>query len=571
MMRIKSLNFSILFIFLFLFFTLLNVEVIRGNRFKGLSDKNCIRLLPQEGSRGKIFDRAGDIIVDSSLSYDLMILPQEEAELDEALANVAKILGTNLKSLKDKFNREITVPFVPVAVAENIDIKKAFALEELKADFSSIIIQPRFRRNYPNQRLAAHVLGHLSEIDRWRLEKLADYGYKTKDIVGFGGIEEKYDYYLRQDQGGLSIEVDHRGRFARLLGFKPARSGKDIQLTLDIKIQEIIEEALKDKTGSVVIMNPYSGEIIALASSPSFDPSVFVRKDRDAVIDIINNPDSPFLNRAIGGSFPAGSVFKLVVAVAALETGKINLSTSFYCTGSIRIGGQEFSCWNTHHQQNLRQAITHSCNVFFYRTGLLVGPKLIHDYAVKFGLAKSTLIDLPYEVSGYVPTPLIERIYKFKRWFDGDIVNFSIGQGDLLVTPLQIARMMAVFANKGFLVRPYIVKAVEGQEISRYQKKITRMPVKISTIEYIRQDLENVVSDPSGTASVLSSLPFSVAGKTGTAQVSRGQPHAWFTGFFPFKNPKFVICVFLEHGGPGYAACVLTRQIIENMIREGLI
>lgn len=570
-MRIKIINFSLIFFFLFLGLGLLNLQVIQGNRFQELSNKNCIRLLPQIGTRGKILDRHGNIIVGNSLSYDVMILPQEETRIDKALIRIAQILGTNFKDLQEKFKRGFTVPFVPVAVAKNIDVKKAIALEELKSDLTGIIIQPHPQRTYPYGRLACHLIGYLNEIDHWRLTKLAEYGYKTKDIVGFGGLEEKYDYYLRQKEGGLSVEVDHRGRFVRLLGFKPPQSGKDMQLTLDLKIQKIVEGHLGDRKGSVILIDPYSGEIIALASRPNFNPALFVNNGDTSMVNIFNDPDAPLINRAISGAYPPGSAFKLVVAAAALETGKINLSTTFFCPGSLHIGKQEFSCWDMHDRQNLRDGITHSCNVFFYRTGLLIGAQLIHDYALKFGLSKPTAIDLPYEASGFVPSPLWKRIYKFKNWFDGDTANFSIGQGDLLVTPMQMTRLMAVFANKGKLVTPYIVKAIVGRDISIYQKKIIRLPLKESTIDYITQALKNVVIDPTGTANVLSNLPFPVAGKTGTAQVARGQPHGWFVGFFPFKNPKFVICVFLENGGSGVTSCVLTKQIIETMIEEGAI
>ena len=178
---------------------------------------------------------------------------------------------------------------------------------------------------------------------------------------------------------------------------------------------------------------------------------------------------------------------------------------------------------------------------------------------------------MPYEAGGFIPSPLWRRINKFQNWFDGDTANLSIGQGDVLVTPLQLTRMMAVFANKGYLVTPYIVKAIDGQDISTYQRKATRLSLKASTIDYIRQGLRDVVLNPGGTANVLSDIGVSVAGKTGTAQVAHGQPHAWFVGFFPFKNPKFVICVFLEHGGPGYVSCVLTKQIIADLVSGGLI
>jgi len=570
-MRIRIANYIVIFIFLLMAFWLFNLQVIGGTRYRELSDKNCIRLLPQEGSRGRIFDRRGNILVDNRLAYDLMILAQGESEIDEIIIKASGILGKDPQDLKEKFKGSFAVPFVPVTVAENIDLKKALALEELKTDLSGIVIQPKPRRTYPFGKLAAHVIGYLNEIDRWRLTKLADYGYKTKDIVGFGGIEEKYDYYLRQEEGGASVEVDHQGRFVRLLGFRPPQSGKDIQLTLDLRIQKIIEEILAGRKGCAIIMDPYTGAILALVSSPAFNPEIFVKKENYSIAELFGDSASPLINRAISGLYPAGSVFKLVVATAALETGKINLNTSFYCPGSMNIGREEFSCWDEHHQQNLREAIIHSCNVFFYRTGLLVGPQLIHDYALKFGLARPTLIDLPYETQGLVPNPLWRRIYKFKKWFDGDTANFSVGQGELLVTPLQISRMMAVFANQGYLVTPYTVQGIGNRDVSRQQIKIVHLPFKKNNIELIRQGLRSAVSAAGGTAHILSELPISVAGKTGTAQVTRRQPHGWFTGFFPFKNPKFVITIFLENGGSGYNSSVLAKQIIERMIQENIV
>jgi penicillin-binding protein 2 len=326
-----------------------------------------------------------------------------------------------------------------------------------------------------------------------------------------------------------------------------------------------------DRKGGVILMDPESGEIIAMASSPDFDPTVFVSQERDAIDNLVTSMDAPMLNRSISGLYPPGSIFKVIVAAAALETGKINLSTSIFCPGEAYVGKQKFACWNTHNQQDIIEAIAHSCNVFFYKTGLLLGPQTIYDYALKFGLSKPTSVDLPYEVEGILPNPLWKKIYQFKNWYDGDTANYAIGQGDLLVTPLQMARMMAVFANSGKLVRPYIVKSVEGKDISQYQRKIVKLPFKENTIKIIRQGLKSAVAYPKGTGNVLSGLEVSVAGKTGTAQASGGLSHAWFVGFFPFQEPKYVVLTFLEHGGPGYYACVLTRQIIEKMIQEGLI
>ncbi|MFA5411025.1 MAG: penicillin-binding protein 2 [Candidatus Omnitrophota bacterium] len=568
-MRVKIAHFTLAFLFILLGLGLFNLGVLQSRRFCNLSDKNCIRLLPQPGARGIIFDRNNKVIVDNYLTYDVMLLSQDNKDLEKTFSTVARILETSPEELKSAFKNGYSAAFMPVAIAKNIDIKKAIILEEVKMDLPGIIIQARPVRYYPYGKLASHAIGYLNEIDHWRLTKLANYGYKTKDIVGYTGVEEKYDYYLRQEEGALSLEVDHRGRVTRVLGFKPPQSGKDIRLTLDLKIQKIVEDALGDRIGSVIIMEPATGEIIALASSPGFNPAVFVKKSISAINNLFNHPDSLLLNRAIQGVYPPASVFKLVVATAALETNKIRPGTTFTCSGSLRIGRRQFRCWDTHGTQDLIGGIAHSCDVFFYHTGLLLGPQLIHDYALKFGFHKPTGVDLPYESVGFVPDPLWKKLYRLQGWFDGDTANLTIGQGDLLVTPLQVVRMTAAFANGGFLVNPYIVKAIDGRDISLQQRRFARLNLKDKTLDYIRQGLRKTVTD--GTANVLSGLRVSLAGKTGTSQVPLGQPHAWFTGFFPFKNPQFIICVFLEHGGSGYYACVLTKQIIEAMAKEGLI
>jgi penicillin-binding protein 2 len=571
MIRFKVFQISVICLFILLGLGFLNLNVLHGRKYRDLSLKNCIRLLPQLGARGKILDREGRIIVDNEVSYDCLILPQESNHQDKTLFYVSRILGVSPDNLKRAFENGYIAPSVPVTLAKNIDVKKAIALEERKIDIPGIIVQPKPLRHYRFSGLASHVIGYVSEIDRWRLTKLADYGYKTKDIVGFGGVEEKYDYYLRQEEGGLQVVVDHRGRFARMLGFRPPQNGKDVQLTLDLNIQKIVEDKLSDLKGSVIIMEPYTGEILAMASSPDFNPAVFVNKESSSVSNLINNPDAPLINRAISAAYPAGSVFKLIVAAAALETKKINSSTTFFCNGKTQIGKQEFDCWNTHGAQNLIMAIANSCNIFFYKTGILTGAKELHDYALKLGLSRPTAFELPYELSGFIPSPLWRRINKFQHWYDGDTANLSIGQGECLVTPLQMARVMAVFANNGYLVTPYIVKAIDGKDISAYQRKARYLSFKKTTVDYIKQGLRDVVKMESGTGKVLSDLSVSVAGKTGTAQVTRGQPHAWFIGYLPFNNPKFVICVFLEHAGPGYYSCLVAKHIIEAMINEGFL
>jgi penicillin-binding protein 2 len=571
-MKIKVVNWVIFFLFLFLSLAVLNLQLINSRRYRHLSNKNCIRLLPQEGCRGNILDRQGKVMVGNRLSYDLAIIPQDKAQTKKALLAASRVLGRDVDELERNFKNGFIAPFAPVVVARDIEVRQAIALEELKPDITNMIIQMRPVRDYPYGKLGCHIFGYLNEIDRWRLTKLSDYGYQTKDIVGFGGLEEKYDYYLRPEKGGLSLEVDHRGKFVRILGFKPPRDGKDIQLTIDLDIQKIVEDNLANRQGSVIIMDPSSGEIIAMASAPDFNPKLFVKKTNPTVLrNLFNDPQAPLINRAISGVYPPGSIFKLIVAYGALDTKKISTNKTFFCPGSMYVGRREFRCWDIHQRQNLSGAIIHSCDVFFYHSGLIIGAPAIHDYALRFGFGKATAIDLPYESSGFVPSPLWKKIRRLSNWFDGDTANFSIGQGDLMVTPIQTVRMVAVFANRGLMVKPYLVQAIDDKDISVYQRVPAGTKFKEATIDYIAEAMRSTVSEPSGTANILAISGVQVAGKTGTVQVPHGQSHAWFIGFFPFKNPKFAICVFLEHGGSGQVACMLSRRIIEEMLKQGLI
>jgi penicillin-binding protein 2 len=571
MERKSILSFIIIFLFCALVLGLFNLDIIQGAKFRRLSDSNCIRLISQFGSRGNILDRNGQVIVDNTISYDVMILPQDLEDVDQVLALISRLTGVEIKELKKTFKNNFLSSSVPVTVAANIDLKSAIRLGEHKIDQPAIIVVPKPLRHYPYGALACHVIGYVNEIDRWRLTKLEDYGYKTKDIVGFGGVEEKYDYYLRQEEGGLSVEVNHRGKFTRVLGFEPPRNGKDVTLTLDLRIQKIAEEAMAGRKGSVVLMDPQSGEILAMASFPNFSPAVFVGKRTKLIAGLFNDPDAPLINRAIASSYPPASIFKIVLASAALELRKISPVTTFVCQGWTMVGARKFSCWDVHGPQDIVQAIAHSCDVFFYKAGLLAGPQSIHDYALKLGLGRASGFELAGESSGFIPSPLWRKINKFKNWYDGDTANLSIGQGDCLVTPLQAVNMMAVFANRGYLTSPYIIKTVGGLDLSARKRKLTVVPFKKNTFALINNGLGEVVADDKGTGNALASLLVKVAGKTGTAQVSRGSTHAWFVGFFPLDKPKYAICVFLEHGGAGHAAAMVAKQIIENMNNQGLI
>lgn len=556
--------------FLVLFAVIFYNQIIKGEKYQLLSKNNSIRIIPQKGSRGRILDRKGEIILDNELSYNVAVLPRKTAQVDKVLHRLSEMLGISFDELKLRYKKNFVSSSLPLTLISNIDRRKAILLEELNFELPGVVIQLVPQRSYAYGNLSAHLLGYLGEIDRWRLTKLKDYGYKTKDTVGYMGIEEKLDYYLRPQDGGLQIEVDASNRIRRVIGFKSTKNGRDVRLTIDLKVQRIVEEALSGFVGAAIIMDPYTGEIIAMASSPSFSPDWFSNRSA-SVSAVLNDPGSPLLNRCISGVYPAGSVFKVVVAACGLQTKKMNLEKTFFCQGSFKLGRQKFLCWEKHGSQNLIEAIAHSCNVFFYRLGLSLGAGNIHEYALRFGFGRPTQLDLPGEACGFVPSPLFKRLHKFENWYDGDTVNFSIGQGDLLVTPLQIVRMISVFANAGHLVRPYVVKSVDNIDLSKHQRKIVPLALDKEVFNAIKAGLRHVVDFPDGTGHVLQLDYISVAGKTGTAQTPRGQSHAWFSGYFPADKPRFAVCVLLEHGGPGYNACVVTKNIIERMNQEGLL
>lgn len=571
MSRLKIIGIFVIILFLTLIGGILNLSLVQGRRNRQLSDKNSVRLIPQVGARGKILDRNNEIIVTSQLVYDVMVMPQPVDQLEQIFSAVARFLDTTPDNLMAAYRKNFISPSLPVPVIKNVPLKKAIIAEELKLDVPGISVVARPERSYPYGDLGCHFLGYLSEIDRSRLTNLKDYGYKTKDIVGFGGVEDKYDYYLRQDEGGLSVQVDHRGRFIKVLGFRPPQNGIDIQLTINLKVQKAAEEALGDRRGAVIIMDPFTGEILAMVSSPRFNPADFISRNGPAISSYFRNASAPLLNRTIGSACPPGSVFKLMTAATALELKKIDLNTTSVCPGFLMVGRRRFRCWDTHGSQTVIPAIAHSCDVFFYRTGFLLGPQVIHDYVIKFGMSKQAGFELVGEVSGFIPSPLWRGINKFRPWSDGDTANLAIGQGDVLTTPLQLVCMVSVFANKGYLVHPYIVKAIGSRDISATQRRYVRVGLKDSSLDPVRKGMREVVSGVRGTANILANLPVEVAGKTGTAEVPPKPSHGWFVGYFPYRNPKYAVCIFVENGGHGYLAASLLKKIVEAMKNEKLI
>ncbi len=561
--RIYSTIISVLF--LLILGGIFYLQILRWPLYHGLSERNHIRLIPFEGLRGTIYDRNGLPIVDNRLSFDVVIIPQEVENTDRTYGRLANILGTSQGRIESIVKKNYYAPFAPIVIASDVNKDTAFTLEEMKQELPGVLVQSQALRWYVYGERTSHVIGYLSLINREELERLRDYGYSMSDLVGRSGVERIYDGYLRGKAGGMQVEVDATGRLVKVLGNKNPTKGRDITLTLDAKLQAYVADCLTGLKGAAVVMDPDNGDILALASSPMFDSNIFTDpNNNDIAADLVRAGSRPLLNRAINGQYPPGSTFKLVVATAALETKKITPHTTFVCDGVFELGNAEFNCWKEggHGPQDLEQGIVHSCNVYFYNTGRKAGPDIIADYAQRFGLGKPTGIDLIGESSGLVPSPAWKRSRRNEKWYEGETINYAIGQGYLLVTPLQMAEVVSVFASGGSAPKPHLIKKIGSSEVS--VPKPRQVNVSKKTLDMIRSAMRQVVDSAEGTGQRARVEGVSVAAKTGTAQNPQGEPHAWFVGYAPADKPKVVMVVLIEHGGHGgYIAADISKKVIE--------
>jgi len=569
-MRLKIISLIIFFLFGLITYALVYTQALQGYYFYNLSKNNRIRVVHKEARRGRVFDRNGIVLADNRISFDVMVVPQEVKNRNDLFLFLGEVLGIDKQKLWKTFQQKTINSFAPVMVAENVPKEKAVVLEENKFLFPGLVIEVGFQRDYPFKEITAHVIGYVGKLSRSELNELKDYGYTVHNLIGKSGIEEFYNSYLKGETGGLQIEVNHRGEQVRVLGVKEPVKGQDIALTIDSRIQKAAMDLLVGRKGAMVVMDLDKGEILAMASSPSFDPNFFVEGNR-VVSQYCADPQAPLLNRAIGGQYPPGSVFKVIMALCALENKRIQAQTTFTCPGYYQLGRRQFRCTHVHGAQNLTEAIAHSCNVYFYNTGLLLDVNLMNKFSRIYGLGTVTGIDLPYEARGSVPDAHQLRVKQGRSWSKGDTLNFSIGQGDVQVTPIQLVKMMASVARGGQDIHPHLIKSIGASEITDDTLPLEK-PVRNQTYEIVRAGLRAAVGDYSGTAHVLDINGLSVFGKTGTAQSSGDQhTHAWFVGFIPNAKTKIAFCVFLEHGGSSYYACQLARDLLTYMQTENIL
>ena len=571
-MRLKIIRLAIIGLFLVIAVDLFYVQVIRGRYFYFLSKNNRVRIVPLEGWRGKIKDRNGVILGDSRIAYNVMVAPKDIREHDELFAYISKVLQIDPDTLKKRYNKLKYAAFAPVVLAEDVDRDKAIILEENKYRFPHLIMQEGYKRSYPLGKNSAHVLGYVGKASRARKEQSKEYGYSPQSVIGYSGVEEFYDAYLKGVEGGLQIEVNSRGQQVRLLSLKDPTKGQDITLTINSAVQEVAMEALGDLTGVIIVMDRDNGEVLGMTSAPGYDPNVFTDPDMNKQLSrLFSEPAAPLLNRAVKGLYPPGSVLKVPIAAAALDSKKVTAHTTFVCHGYYELGGRKFGCTHTHGPQNLFQSLAHSCNVYYYHLGKLMGVDTIHKYLQLFGFGQLTYIDLPYEEQGNLPSRRQRYLRTKRQWYAGDTLNFSIGQGDTLVTPLQLVKMMATVANGGTEVQPHVIKLIGGKPVEQYNMK-RAIAVDPLALEEVQKGMRAAVIDYAGTARVLNVDGMYIAGKTGTAQSSgEKEDHAWFVGYVKDAKKNIAFCVFLEHGGSSQNACIVAKGLLLGMREKEIL
>lgn len=544
------------------------LQILQGEYYAQLADTNRLRVHRLSAPRGLVVDRRGVPLVTNRPAFSVSVLPMELREPGRVLPELARLLDMPEQDLWARWERGRKRPFEPFRVRRDVGIRVVTVLEERREELRGVLVEAEPVRVYPFGTAAAHVLGYLGEVSAEELEVLRAKGYRAGDLVGKAGVERQYDAVLRGDDGEHVVEVDAAGRPLRVLREQPARPGNTLVLSLDWEVQREAERQLQGLSGAVVAMDPRTGEVLAMASSPSFDPNRFsVGISQRDWEKLSGDRRNPLLNRATAAAVEPGSVFKIVTGLAALQEGKANASSTFLCTGSLQLGRWVFRDLQAHGRVDFTSGVAQSCNVMFWLLGRSVGPDALSEYARRLGFGKLTGVDLPQETEGVIPDRgYKERVWK-EPWYPGDTLNMAIGQGFVLVTPIQVARAVSAVANGGVLLKPQLARAVlapDGRVLRTFPPTVQgRLGLSPSALAALRRGLEAVVERGTGQAARVDGLR--VAGKTGSAEVPRGRPHAWFAGYAPADDPRVVVVVLVEHGyRGGLTAAPIARAVLSR-------
>jgi penicillin-binding protein 2 len=582
------------------------LQIIKGDYYFSLAEGNSVRTERVEAARGIIYDRSGRPLVRNAANFILYLvpseMPQDAEKRNEILAKAGAIVFSNDAAKQEGLLNDLRGQLAglapgsadysrPIFIVDNLDYDKAMLFNLSAEDLPGIILSTKDRREYLTGGILSlsHVLGYTGKVSDSDLER---YGrnYSPIDYIGKAGVENSWESALKGRSGEEKIEVDALGHEKKIISETPAENGRNLLLSVDYDLQKKSEEILSrylqelkiEDKAAVVIMDPNNGEILTLISLPAYDNTVFARGITAEEYDqLINSPNNPLFDRSISGEYPSGSTVKMVVAAAALQEKVISEHTTVNSTGGIKVDQWFFPDWKAggHGSTDVRRAIAWSINTFFYYIGggyenfTGLGVDRLAKYMLLFGLGMETGIDLPNESPGFVPSKAWKEQVRDEKWYIGDTYHLAIGQGDLLVTPLQNANWTAVFANRGTLYQPHIVKAIlsnNDQTVTPVAPKIIRQNMVDSyNIEVVRQGMRQAVT--SGSAAKLQSLPVEAAAKTGTAQWGTDKdPHAWFTAFAPYKKPEIVVTVLVEEGKEGsQIALAVAQDIMQYYFTRG--
>ncbi|RHM57801.1 penicillin-binding protein 2 [Mitsuokella sp. AF33-22] len=550
------------------------LQIYQGEYYAGLADGNRIRIVPAMAPRGTFYDRNGELLVTNRPGFSVSLLPLTAPISDDVIERLSNLLKVPAEDIKKKIAGHSG--FDPIRIKTDVTPDIVSIIEEQKSSYPGVVIEVTPIRDYILKQEGAHTFGYVSEINDTELEKMKDQGYKSGDIIGKFGLEKVYDKELRGENGGQQVEVDVSGKPVQILGRKEPVPGDDLELTIDIKLQQAAEKAVDDQltqigahAAAAVVMNPQTGEILAMVSRPAFDPNLFAHgissKDWN---QLNNNPYHPMDNKTITGEYPPGSTFKIVTGTAALTEGVVTPDEQIFDSGHHWIIPKGNADGEALGWLNFRTALAHSDNVYFYEMGNRLGIDRLEKYARMFGLGQKTGIDLPYEATGLVAN----RRYKEKNFDDGEwylseTFDAAIGQGFNLVTPLQAAMVMGEIAADGKRYKPHVVNRIlapDGSVVKEFQPELlSQLDVPEEDIKLVQDGLHDVTKY--GTAaSSFRGFTVDIAGKTGTAENSQGRDHGWFVAYGPFDNPNIVVAVIVENGGYGSQSAVpIGRKILE--------
>jgi penicillin-binding protein 2 len=588
--RVAVLGGIVLVMFAVIFFRLWYLQVLSGDNYVAAARENRVRSVKVQAPRGEIVDRHGQELVRNRSSLSIKFtpdrMPEGEAERDEVYARLAKLLGLNPARLERRVERELeALPFTKPTVKQDVPWELVAYLLERQEEFPGVEPESEFLREYPHGAVGAHLFGHVGEVSADELKDERFNNVTMGDRVGKQGIEAEYDRYLRGENGAAKVEVDALGNLTEALDRVQPKQGSQLRLSLDLAVQRVAQETLASGTGrgAFAVMNVNNGEVLALGSQPSFDPNVFTKPLSEKKLKQLYSKDlgEPILNRAIQAGYPTGSTFKLVTAAAALESGHLTPGTVLNDPGVLRIGTQEFRNAGdvAHGALALEQALTVSSDVFFYQLGRDMNERgmPLQAWARRLGIGRKTGIDLPAELPGRLPTPAWRNRWERqgltdRPWSVGDNINLSVGQGDLLSNPLQMAVAYAAIANGGRVLRPRLGLRIEdatGRALQELDAPTARrVNISKENREAILDGIFGAAQLPGGTSTaVFEGFPVPVAGKTGTAEHTNKPDQSWYVALAPYPNPKYVVAVTDEAGGFGAdTAAPMTRRILAELL-----